>query len=103
MPPDLAARKLLVAAYMYYNIAKPCMTDAEYDKLGQYVYKHYHELEPDRQFMLGDRRTMRTSGAGFKFSKACVWCCRSLFPHEEINTGWKFNKLHQITYQRVTG
>ena len=72
MTTDLAARKILVAAYIYYVLDDNIMSDDEYDKLSIYVADHWDELSEARQWALGDAESTRASGSHFKFTMATV-------------------------------
>jgi hypothetical protein len=103
MTPDLAARKILVAAYLYYNHAHSIMGDGEYDKTSQYVADSWNELSPLRQWCLGDPNSTRATGAHFKFTRLCVGAARELFPYQLLECKWRFNTEHQVHYTKVTG
>lgn len=75
MSPDLAARKLIVAAYAYYVLDQPIMDDAEYDRLSRYVARNWDELDRDRQWALDTPEATRSSGAHIFFSVAAVSAC----------------------------
>jgi hypothetical protein len=84
MTPDLAARKIIVAAYMYYVLDDSPMDDGEYDKLSQYVADHWDQLDLVRQWQLGSPGDIRASGMSIKFTVIAVCAARELF--------WKRNK-----------
>jgi hypothetical protein len=78
--PDLAARRLLVCAYLYYVLdASPLMSDYDYDALSQYVANHWSELDPLRQWQLGDPESTRASGAHFLFTAYSIHSARRAY------------------------
>lgn len=103
MSADLGARKLLVAAYLYYNHAHSIMSDAEYDKGSQWVADKWGELPPLRQWCLGDPGSLRAGGCQFKYTKACVGAARELHEFYVPDNTWKFNEEHQVHYLTTTG
>jgi hypothetical protein len=82
--PDLAARKIIVAAYMYYVLDDGPMSDHEYDAMSKYVAEHWDQLDPVRQWQLGDPGSTAAGGSHFKFTVMSVGAARELF--------WKRNK-----------
>ena len=60
--PDLAARQLIIHAYLYYNRSTPLRSDAEYDSLSRYVAERWGELEPIRCHQLQSPEAILTSG-----------------------------------------
>lgn len=73
MTPDLAARNILCAAYLYYVLdANPIMTDQRYDELSVYVADHWDDLNNDRKWALGDPGSTRASGAHFRFTSRTI-------------------------------
>ena len=68
MTPDYAARKLIVAAFCYYVIDDPIMTDATYDRYSQYVADHWDELSEDRRWALRSAKDVRSTGYHIWFS-----------------------------------
>jgi NAD-dependent DNA ligase len=99
MSPDLAARRILVAAYCYYVLDTSPMSDAEYDKLSNIVADHWDELPPVRQWALGNPTDTRASGSHFKFTTLTVDAARHLVKTEHpYPSKWSFNKEHQVHY-----
>ncbi|SRR6266705_6276160 len=90
MTPDLAARKILVAAYIYYVLDDNVMTDDEYDQLSIYVADNWAELHPTRQFCCGDPESTKASGSHFKFTVLCVSAARRLLELERRPTAQAF-------------
>jgi hypothetical protein len=70
--PDLAARWVIVNAYLYYVLDSPLMPDADYDGWSQYVADNWKQLSPDRQWALDSPRKIRASGFHIKFSSYAV-------------------------------
>lgn len=65
---DLAARKVIVAAFCYYVLDDPIMSDARYDKLSQFIAKHWADLNADRRWALGSARDTRAGGSHIKYT-----------------------------------
>lgn len=100
MDVDLAARKILVAAFCYYELSESVMSDGDYDALSNYVADNWNALHPDRQFCLGDAESVRASGHRFKFTTLCVAAAYKLLADLNINPehapnwddGWTYDK-----------
>jgi hypothetical protein len=60
--PDLAARRVIIAAYLYYRHDSPIVSDDVFDKTCNYVANNWGLLEPIRQFQLGSEEEIRTTG-----------------------------------------
>jgi hypothetical protein len=71
-PPDYIARKVLIAAYIYYVLDDNIMSDERYDRLSRYVVRHWDELHPDRKWCMQDPDETYSSGNHFRFSSACA-------------------------------
>ena len=74
--PDLAARRVIVAAYCYYVLDHPIMSDGEYDQLSAYVADHWDELEPIRRWQLGNPADTRAGGSHIKYTTYSVCAAR---------------------------
>lgn len=105
LAPDLAARKVIVAAYLYYVMDSPTMSDGEYDKLSQYVAEHWDKLDPVRQWQLGDAASTRAGGSHIKFTAYAVGAARNLYwqTHKRYSvypypTRWKKRKEDDLRY-----
>lgn len=68
MSPDLAARQLLVASYIYYVLDGNVMSDSEYDQLSIYVADNWDQVDPIRQWQLGDPGATQAGGSHFLFT-----------------------------------
>lgn len=102
LTPDLAARKILVAAYLYYNHDRSIMSDGEYDKLSQYVANHWDELPPIRQWCLGSAEATRATGMHFKFTTYCTAAARHLVGPLPADNEF-YDETHRVHYTVVTG
>ena len=60
--PNLAARRVLMSAYLYYELASPVLSDAEYDDLARLVSDRWDDLTPMLQWQLGSKEAIRSSG-----------------------------------------
>ena len=67
--PDCAARRIICAAYLYYQRASPIISDAAYDQMSEYVAANWDWLEPIRQFQLGSPRETRAGGSHIKITQ----------------------------------
>lgn len=98
MSPDLAARKVIVAAYCYYVLDEPVMDDAEYDRLSRYVARHWDELDRDRQWALDTPEAIASSGAHIYFAVIAVDAAHTLLasmnirPRHPYPTKWRETK-----------
>jgi hypothetical protein len=75
---DLAARLVLMSAYLYYERASPVLSDSEYDRLTDEVCSKWCELEPIRQWQLGNPEELRATAHHSKITvltekAACAW------------------------------
>ncbi|WP_316172951.1 DNA ligase LigA-related protein [Bradyrhizobium sp. SZCCHNRI2049] len=105
MNADLAARKLIVAAYIYYCLDHNIMSDHEYDALSNFVADHWDELDPVRQWQLGSPEQIRASGFHILYTVLAVDAARQAFhehtgryPHQRIPGRWKRNKELGLRY-----
>ena len=64
MSPDLAARKLIMSAYLYYRCDTSVLSDGDYDKLSLFVADSWEQLSEQLQWQLGDREGIRATGIG---------------------------------------
>lgn len=65
---DLVGRKVIVAAFLYYMLDTPSMSDAQYDRMSQFVADYWDQLSPDRQWCMRDPDQTRASGSHFRFT-----------------------------------
>lgn len=109
MTPDLASRKIIVAAYCYYVLDNPVMTDAQYDKLSIIVAEGWDELDPVRQWQLESAAATRAGGHHIKFtafSVSAAYYQHSLFHRQyatrPLPTEWK-EREDGLRYVTATG
>lgn len=76
---DLAARRVIAAAYAYYVLDRPIMDDARYDRLAGFVADNWAELALERQWALGSPEELRASGHHIRFSSAAVYAAEARF------------------------
>lgn len=105
MTPDLAARKVMVASYMYYVLDESPMEDHEFDQLCQYVADHWDELSAARKFCLGDPEAIRASGAYIKYTVICIDVGRGMYfdkhgvpPAYPYPHKWKTDRKLRLRY-----
>lgn len=79
MNHDLAARKVIVASYMYYMFDAPPLSDGEYDALCKIVADNWDQLDPVRQWQLGSADEIRASGFGIKHTAYSVAAAYALY------------------------
>lgn len=77
LTPDLAARKALVAAYLYYVHDAPTISDARFDQLCNIAADGWDQLHPTRQWQLESPEATRATGMHFKFTTLCVGAARA--------------------------
>ena len=100
LSPDLAARCVIVAAYLYYVLDCPIRDDAEYDRLSQYVADNWDQLSEDRKWALESAEAIRSTGHHIKFPQAAVFAAyRQLAdagtaPKFAPPTDWKIDPQH---------
>lgn len=99
IPPDYAARKVLIAAYIYYVLDDNIMSDERYDRLSRYVCRHWDELNPDRQWCMVDKQQTASTGMHFRFSSACASAALNYYKYKTgiqrefpIDFPWKHAK-----------
>ena len=77
--PDLVARWIITAAYIYYVLDESVMLDSEYDAWSAYVADHWDELHEDRKWALESPEAIRASGYHIKFSTQAYYSALALF------------------------
>lgn len=113
MSPDLAARRVAMSAYLYYQQSSPVLTDDEYDALARYCAEHWDELDAFRKWQLGgSSKAIAHSGHQVRVTKAAeggafAWHLetwgrhppRAVIPEE----AWVMDKKHHCRYAKLTG
>ena len=106
MHPDLAARKVLAAAYAYNVLAMPILDDARFDELSRLAADGWDQLDPVRKWQMESPQATRATSMHFKYTAATIGAARSEYfrinkryapPEEEA---WKTDHM-DIRY--VTG
>ncbi len=111
MTPDLAARRLLMSAHLYYDHSQPILSDAENDALAKYVSDHFDDLHPTRIWQLRNRKiilatthhvklttqTIEASHAWYYSVKGswplhCAYCT-STKPYKESPTNGRYYQI----------
>lgn len=88
--PDLAARRLVMAALLYYEFSCNVMTDHEYDALGEFVRDHFEFIGPSMKFCIGeewakfDGLSWTASGADFKYTQRVFYAALKWAEHENL-------------------
>lgn len=72
MSPDLAARRVLMSAYLYYVLDNPVLPDNEYDALANWVAERWHRVAPIRQWQCGSKEQIAATGHHVKVTWATV-------------------------------
>lgn len=82
LTPDYAARKVIVAAFLYYVLDSPQMNDARYDRLSEYVADHWDELHGDRRWALRDPASIRAGGSHIWFSMLAAGAALNAYKYQ---------------------
>lgn len=118
--PDLKARKLLMAAHLYYDRGISIMADAAYDELSRevaddIVLTNTGALPPDmaidpvRIWQLGDPQDVRSSGMAFKFTWATIHGAESWYRSttnmrpKPFSPRMRWSNKHKVSACAVTG
>lgn len=72
MSPDLAARQLMMAAFLYYSCASSVISDAENDELAKYVAHNWDYLLPEIQERLDSPQAILATTSHVLVSKHTV-------------------------------
>jgi hypothetical protein len=106
MTPSLGARKLIMAAYLYYRRSSPIMSDAQFDKLALGVAQRWEKLDPHLQWQLGGKLDIMTSGHHIKITKAgeagaLLWykAVKGEEPHGESIENWIWDDGRQVHWE----
>lgn len=70
MSVSIAARLLLMSAYLYYRRQSPVIPDSAYDALSLVVAGGWEELDEHLRWQLGDPDSVRATGAHFRITAA---------------------------------
>lgn len=70
---DLCARKVIMSAFLYYSLDAPKLSDAEFDALCKRCIEEWDQLSPLRQFQLGSKEDLATTGYHIKITYAGVY------------------------------
>ena len=96
---DLTARKVIMASLLYYGLDQPIVSDQEYDDCCIRLYRLWFRLDPFRQWQLGTREQIKTTGYHVKVTKAAVggsvaWLGtgKAIIPANE----WQWSKRHRV-------
>lgn len=68
LTPELAARWLIMSAYLYYHRDSPVLPDGDYDEVSKYVADNLDELSPQMQWQLESPEAIRATGQGIKIT-----------------------------------
>lgn len=102
---DLAARKVVMSAYLYYRRAAPVLSDGDYDALTRYVADGWPKLSPCRQWQLESKAALLATGSHCKVTRAAeggalawhtsVFGCE---PEGFMIAKWKHSKRHNVDW-----
>ena len=67
---DLWARQLVIHSVLYYGLANPLISDAEYDELTKKVVANFDDLSVFRRWQLGPREEVAATGIFLKVTVA---------------------------------
>lgn len=85
MNTNIAAKKLIMSAYLYYRCDVSVLSDGDYDKLSVHVYDHWDELTDQLKWQLGDREGVRSTGIGILITQLGQDAAHSWYRQETGN------------------
>lgn len=110
MTPSLGARKLIMAAYLYYRRASPVLDDGQYDQLAIGIVKRWDKLDPHIQWQLGSKIELLSSGHHIRVTKAseagaCLWhhAVKGCAPHGDPIDDWIWDECKELSWARAEG
>lgn len=105
---DLKARLVVIASMLYYGLDVTFMPDTLYDKMSSFVSDNWHRLSPLRQWQVGSREEVRTSGFQCKVThlaadSAVEWMIKNRIPMQSplpiiITRRWRSDKRQGLQY-----
>lgn len=102
---DLIARKVIMTSMAYYGLGVSLVSDAQFDKWCQKLSKLWFRLDTFRQWQLGSREEIKTSGFHVKVTEAAAggtfaWLKEQGFKPRQINPTrlWLWSKRHRVHY-----
>lgn len=105
MTPSLGARKLIMAAYLYYRRASPIIDDNQYDRLAEGVAARFDRLDPIIQWQLGSPLDIVTTGSHIKITRASeagaiAWHrdVLNFAPHGHPINDWVWDDDHNLSW-----
>lgn len=115
--PEFAARRLLMAALLYYDFGTNIMSDHEYDALGEFVRDNFNDVPPHLQFCIGHEWAewdglsgWTASGASFKITRrvhysALAWArhCDILVENEREWAGVDYDLEADVEFAKIRG
>ncbi len=101
---DLVARKIVMSSILYYGLDEPLLSDAQFDAWCLKLSKLWFRLDPFRQWQLGSRDDIKTSGYQVKVTQAAVggsiaWLeaqAKLMGRRVETVRPWQWSKRHQV-------
>lgn len=102
---DLIARKVIMTSVAYYGLGISIVTDDQFDKWCQKLNRLWFRLDPFRQWQLGSREEIKSTGFHIKVTQAAFGGLLSwleeqgLKPRQiTINKAWQRSKRHRVDY-----
>lgn len=90
--PEFGARRLLMAALLYYEFSTNVMTDHEYDALGEFVKNNWDAVPGHLQFLIGREWAYddglsgwTPSGQSFKYSRRAFYGALAWARHLDVH------------------
>ena len=68
---DTTARRVLMAAYLYYRHDTSIMSDGEFDEMCLRLARRWFVLDPFLKWQLGSAHDLGSGGAHLKITQAC--------------------------------
>lgn len=106
---DLAARRILMSAFLYYRYNDPVLDDGRYDKLSQIVADNFTLLRPALQWQMESAEAIRASGYHCKITWATIGGAAHWYGAEKgrpiiIQPGqWEWKQERGINYITAEG
>jgi hypothetical protein len=104
---DLIARQIVMAAYLYYRLDDPVLSDGDFDKLCQTAADRWDELDKFRQWQLGSAEAIRASGYQVRVTRlaeAGAWAwfkkVKGRDPRSSVGRIWRWrhSKRHRVDW-----
>jgi hypothetical protein len=102
---DLIARRVVMASVIYYGLDQSIVSDQQFDHWCKKLYRLWFRLDNFRQWQLGSREEIITSGFHVKVTWASLGGTTSWLESLGLSTGpivpikdWQWSKKRQVHY-----